>query len=99
MKKTTQTLDLNNYEKTGNLAVDMVCYGIIHERRRGLWVKVVRLQKAYWDMFCSWVAKEYGEETLDKEFFIDTVKIEVQLMATGNILSFEYEVLTPKAKA
>jgi len=92
-------LELDNYKNVGNLAVDMVCHGIIHERRRGLWVKAVRLDKRYWKMFQDWAKEDRGEEIVLNEFFIDTVKIEEQLIATGKILTFEYEVLTPTAEA
>jgi hypothetical protein len=98
-QKLPQYLDLQDYKNVGNLAVDMVCHGIIHERKRGLWVKTVRLDKKYWKLFCDWAQREYGEEIVEKAFFIDTVCIEEQLIATGKILTFEYEVLTPKAEA
>lgn len=83
-------LNLNNYKNVGNLAVDMVCHGIIHERKRGCWPDVVRLHKKYFKMFEDWVAKEHGEQTLEKEFYIDTVRIEEQLIHSGEILTFEY---------
>ena len=83
-------LNLNNYEKTGNLAVDMVCAAIIHERRRQMYPSIIRLNSKYWDLFRRWVVENYGEETLQKEFSIDTVDIKKEVMYSGKTLTIEH---------
>lgn len=91
--KQPPVLNLENYVKQNNLAVDMVCSAIIHERRRGMYPKCIRLNKAYWDMFRKWVFDNYGEETVEKEFFIDHVEIKKETMYSGKRLTIENEIL------
>ena len=83
-------LDLNNYVKTGNLAVDMVCAAIIHERNREMYPSIIRLNAKYWDLFRRWVESNYGAETLEKEFLIDTVEVKKEVMYSGKTLTIEH---------
>ena len=83
-------LDLVNYKKQGNLAVDMTCEAIMQERMRGKEPKTIILHTAYYQMFQVWVAREYGEETALKEFYIDGVEIRRERISTGKSLQIEY---------
>ena len=90
MKKNPQVLDLDNYQKVGNLAVDMSVAAILNERGRGLNPKTIILHPAYYQMFQAWVLREYGEETALKEFYIDTVEIRKERISSGKSLLIEY---------
>jgi len=90
MKTEVPILNLQNYKRQGNLAVDMVAACIIHERKFNLPVKAVVLNPAYFDMFKLWVEKNYGEETALKEFYLDTVEIRREKIYSGKILMVEY---------
>lgn len=83
-------LDLNNYQKQHSLAIDMVANCIIHERRRGMNPKAIILSSAYYDMLRKWVHDTYGEETAQKEFFLDTVEIRREKIYSGKSLLIEY---------
>ena len=89
-QKSPTPLDLVNYKKVGCLAVDMSASAIIHERRRGKDVKAVILHPAYYQMFQAWVRREYGEETAEKDFFIDLVEIRKEKISSGKSLMIEY---------
>lgn len=89
-KKQVAPLDLVNYKKQGNLAVDMVCECIMHERMCGREPKAIILHPAYYQMFQAWVARDYGEETCLKEFFIDGVEIRKEKITSGKSLMIEY---------
>lgn len=89
-KRAPQPLDLVNYKKQGCLAVDMTCVAIMEERMRGKEPKTIILHTAYYEMFQAWVAREYGEETAMKDFFIDGVEIRRERISTGKSLQIEY---------
>ena len=44
-------------------------------------------------MFQAWVRKEYGEETAEKEYFIDLVQIRREKISTGKSMMIEYNKL------
>jgi hypothetical protein len=90
MKKQPVILNLSNYQKVGCLAVDMTCAAIIHERKQGIEPKAVVLHPAYYQMFQAWAAKEYGEETAMKEFYIDGVEIRKETLISGKSLMIEH---------
>lgn len=50
------------YEKTGDLAVDMVAEFIARERHHQKPIKAVFLKKYYYDRFFYWVVKAMGEK-------------------------------------
>ena len=89
-QKAPDPLDLGNYKKVGCLAVDMSVEAIIHERRRGKDVKAIVLHPAYYQMFQAWVRREYGEETSEKDYFIDLVAIRQEKISSGKSLMIEY---------
>ena len=90
MTKELTPINLQDYKKQGNLAVDMVCACIIHERKFNMPIKSVVLNPAYFDIFKKWVEKKFGEETAQKEFYIDTVSIRKEKIYSGKILMVEY---------
>lgn len=83
-------LDLNNYKRQGNLAIDMVANAIIHERKFGREPKAIILSPAYFDLLKSWVEKTYGEEATLKEFYLDTVEIRKEKIYSGKILFIKH---------
>lgn len=84
-------LDLVNYKKQGNLAIDMCAECIMVERMRGREPKAIILHPAYYQMLQAWVAKVYDEETCLKEFFLDGVEIRKESISSGKSLIIEYE--------
>ena len=95
-KKQAPVLDLVNYTKQHNIAVDMVCVCIMSERVYQREPKAIILSNAYFGIFQKWVKDNYGEETAEKQFFIDTVEIRKETIYSGKSLMIEYY---PKAKA
>jgi hypothetical protein len=89
-KKPKEPLDLVNYKKQGNLAIDMCAECIMYERQRGKNVKAIILHPAYYQMLQAWVAREYGEEAAMKEFFLDFVEIRKERITSGKSLLIEY---------
>lgn len=84
-------LDLNNYEKQGNLAIDMVAACIIHTRQQGIEPKAIVLAPAYWGLLQQWVEDKYGTEiAVGAEFFLDTVEIRKESFISGKILHVEF---------
>jgi hypothetical protein len=95
-KRTATRLDLDNYKKVGCLAVDMTCEAIIYTRKQGVEPKAIILHPAYYQMFQAWAAKEYGEETALKEFYIDGIQIRKETLISGKSLMIEYYKPTPQ---
>ncbi|HXR84331.1 MAG TPA: hypothetical protein VN722_08485 [Hanamia sp.] len=85
-----KSIDLNNYQRQGNLAIDMVAACIIHERKFNMPIKAVVLNSAYFDMLKAWVKKTYGEQTAEKEFYLDTIEIRKEKIFSGKSLMVEY---------
>lgn len=92
----TKTLDLTNYERQGNLAIDMVASCIIHYRAHGINPKVVYLNPAYYGLLQQWVEETYGEFVAQEEFSLDGVEIRKEKIISGKILNVEFY---PKPKA
>jgi len=90
MKKNVPVLDLENYQKQGNIAIDMCAACIIHERHYGRPIKAIILSAAYWSILKKWVFDNYGEEAVEKEFFLDTIEIRKEIIYTGKSLLIEY---------
>lgn len=93
---TTKTLDLADYKRQGNLAIDMVAECIIHYRRLGMNPKAVILNPAYYGVLQQWVEKEYGGAVVDQDFALDGVEIRRERIISGKILNVE---VYPKPKA
>lgn len=84
-------LDLNNYQKQGNLAIDMVAACIIHMRKQGIEPKAIVLAPAYWGLLQQWVEERYDTETATgAQFFLDTVEIRRETFISGKILHVEF---------
>jgi len=98
MKKHVPVLDLENYQSQHNIAIDMCAACIIHERKYGRPIKAIILSPAYWSILKKWVFNNYGEEAVEKEFFLDTVEIRKEIIYTGKTLLIEY-YKTIKAEA
>lgn len=90
MNKQPLALDLNNYQKQNNLAIDMVAACIIHERKYARPIKAIVLNAAYFSLLKKWVAKTYGEEIAEKEFYFDTIEIRQERIYSSKILLVEY---------
>ena len=91
MIKTPPLLDLGNYQKQHNIAIDMCANCIIHERKYGKSVKAIILSSAYFSILQKWVEQNYGEETVEKEFYLDGVQIRKEFIISGKSLLIEYE--------
>ena len=89
MKK-LPVIDLNNYQKQNNIAIDMCAACIIHNRKYGLPLKAIVLSKAYFDILKKWVNDNYGEETAEAEFYLDGVEIRKETVWTGKTMLQEY---------
>jgi hypothetical protein len=83
-------LDLNNYQKQGNLAIDMIAACIIHTRKQGIEPKAIVLAPAYYGLLQQWVADKYDHETAEAQFFLDTVEIRRETFISGKILHVEF---------
>jgi len=88
--KEPKPIDIYNYESVGNLAVDMCVACIQHEMKFNKPIKAVILNKAKYEVFQRWVAKEWGEEHLYKQFFIEGVEIRKETIIFGSELMIEY---------
>lgn len=89
-KKQPQPIDIYNYTTTGNLAVDMCVRCIQESRIRNQPLKAIVLSKAYYDIFRQWVARNWGEEYIEKEWAIDTVEIRKETIISGRSFIPEY---------
>jgi|GEM_PF-2169221 len=89
-------LDLTNYERQGNLAIDMVANCIIHYRAHGINPKAVYLNPSYYGLLQKWVEETYGEYVAQQEFSLDGVEIRRETIISGKILNVEFY---PKPKA
>ena len=83
-------LDLTNYQKQHNIAIDLCAAGIIHCRKYNIPVKAIILSKAYFSILKQWVEKNYGEEMVEKEFYLDTVQIRQEMIISGKSFQMEY---------
>lgn len=99
MKKNPPVIDIYNYQKTYNIAVDMCVACIQHNRQFNMPLKAIVLSNAYYSIFKKWVRDNYGEETAEMEFAIDDVTIRCETIRTGKSLMEEYfksEEIAPK---
>lgn len=90
MRKTPPVLDLERYQKTGSISVDMCVACIQHERKFNRPIKAIILSSAYYSIFKKWVRDNYDEETAEMEFAIDDVTIRREVIYTGKSLLIEY---------
>lgn len=90
MRKTPPVLDLERYQKTGSISVDMCVACIQHERKFNRPIKAIILSSAYYSIFKKWVRDNYDEETAEMEFAIDDVTIRKEIIYTGKSLLIEY---------
>ncbi len=91
MKENPLKLDIDNYQKQGNLAIDMCAACIQHERKFHRPIKAIVLNPAYFSLLKKWVAKTYGEDVAEEnDFFFDTVEIRQEVIYSGKILLVEY---------
>ena len=90
MKKNFPTLDLQNYTKQHNIAIDMCAMCIMVERQQNRAIKAIVLSTAYFNILQKWVKDNYGEETAEKEFYLDGIEIRKEKIYTGQTLLIEY---------
>jgi len=88
--KEPKPIDIYNYTSVGNLAVDMCVACIQHEFKFNKSIKAIILSKAKYETFQRWVAKEYGEEYVYKQFAIEGVDIRKENIIFGSDLMVEY---------
>jgi hypothetical protein len=91
-----QPLDLDNYQRQGNLAIDMVVACCLHYRRLDFPIKAIVLNPTYYGLLQKWVQAKYGEEAAESDFFIDTIEVRKEKFISGKILYVEHY---PKPKA
>lgn len=91
-------IDLNNYQKQGNLAIDMVAACILHYRKQGIEPKAIVMNPKYYGLLQQWVAEKYGEEHVLDMFYLDTIEIRAEKIFSGKILHVEMWA-TPVAEA
>lgn len=88
--------DYSEWEKTGNVAVDMVAACVGHYRRLQRPLKKIILSPNYYELFRYWVLKKAGEErALDAKFEFDSVDIEKGSSLQVEPLYTEFYDLTP----
>ncbi len=85
----SKKIDVNNYTRSGNLALDMVVACIQHYRRQGIEPKAIVMNVKYYGLLQQWVAKEYGEEHVHDTFYLDTIEIRAEKIFTGQRLTVE----------
>ena len=90
LKENFPTLDLTNYQRQGNISIDMCADCIIHERKHGKHVKALHLNRVYFAMLRQWVFENYGEEAAIADFYLDTVAIVQEPKKTDNPLRVEH---------
>jgi hypothetical protein len=91
MIKTPPILDIYNYQKQHNIAVDMCVACIQHERKFNKPIKSIILSRAYFNIFKDWVRSNFDEETAElMDYFIDTVNIRCETIISGKSLLIEY---------
>jgi hypothetical protein len=90
MKKNVPVLDLENYQKQNSIAIDMCAACIMHERKFNRPIKAIILSHAYFGILKKWVHDNYGEETAEKEFFLDAIEIRRERIYSGKTLLIEY---------
>lgn len=90
MRKTPPVLNLERYQKTGSISVDMCVACIQHERKFNRPIKAIVLSSAYYAIFKKWVCENYGEEIAEQEYAIDDVTIRPATIYTGKSLLIEY---------
>lgn len=98
MAKEPKKIDLNNYQRQGNLAIDMVAACIIHYRSQGIEPKAIVMNPKYYGLLQQWVANTYGEERALDVFYLDTIEIRPEWIFSGKILHVEIWPI-PKAEA
>jgi hypothetical protein len=98
MEKKIQPFDLDNYQRQGNLAIDMVAACCIHYRKMDFPIKAIVLNPVYYGLLQQWVASKYGEEAAESDFYIDTIEIRKEKIFSGKTLHVEHYP-TPKAQA
>ena len=72
-------IDIYNYQKQGNIAVDMCVACIQHNFSYNKNLKEIVLSKAYYAIFQKWVRQNYDEETAELEFAIEGVVIREEI--------------------
>lgn len=83
--------DFKNYERTGNLSVDMVAACVYHYRRQMRALKTIYLRPLYFDLFMEYVVKHYGEEhATNARIEFDGVAIEKGNMFMKDKLSVDF---------
>lgn len=92
----SKKVDINNYTRSGNLALDMVVACIQHYRKQGIEPKAIVMNPKYYGVLQQWVAQEYGEEYVHDTFYLDTIEIRAEKIFTGNRLTVE---MWPRPKA
>lgn len=91
MNSGTPKIDLKNYTKQNNLAVDMVVACIQHTRGQGVEPKAIMLNEKYFGLFKIWVEKNYGEEmAVQNDFYIDCIEVRQETIRSGKTLWIEY---------
>ncbi len=86
-----EPLDIYNYKKQGNVAIDMIAACILHERRYSMPIKSIVLNNQYMGILKEWIEKQYGQEVASQDiFYFDTVEIRAERIHTGKILNIEY---------
>jgi len=83
-------IDLEHYQKQHNIAIDMCAACIIHERKYFHDVKALILSNAYFNILKEWVARNYGDEVAEKDFFLDGVEMKKESIISGKTLRIEY---------
>jgi len=83
-------IDLSNYQKQNNIAIDMCAACIIHNRKFGLPLKAIILSKAYFDILKKWAFDNYGEEFAESEWSLEGVEIRKETIWTGKTMLQEY---------
>ncbi len=98
MPKQPGKIDVNNYTRQGNIAIDMIVACIQHYRKQGVEPRAIILNKQYYGILQEWVEKEYGEEKVLDKFYLDTIEIRMEKIFSGKTLHVEMWPM-PKAEA
>lgn len=87
--KPKPVIDLKNYKRQGNLAIDMVAACILHYRGQGVEPRAIVMNPKYYGILQQWVAATYGDECVHDKFYLDTVEIRMEKIFSGKILHVE----------
>lgn len=96
--KLTRTSFFSEFEMTGNKSIDMVAECVAYHRKKGMPLKAIILQDAYFELFKMGVRimMDHKEKAFQRDsiLYFDGVEVRPGTKAQRDIMNYEFHVIT-----